>query len=149
VILGLVLLARFIPKPAPREPVPPTVRPWRYFLIGFLGMVGQFFLIYTGAESGSFPFEYKMILLLIYDLLILALVLRWNRRGAAWDDRHRLALINGALSFFLILGPVTVGTQYPVMYYSNPVFLLILWLIARHVNRRVTKPSSSGEIVIP
>ena len=148
-ILGLVLLARFIPKPEAREAVPPAVRPWRYFLVGFLGMIGQFLLIYYGTEKNTFPFVIKMIVLLVYDLLILALVLRWNRRGAAWDDRHRLALINGALCFFLILGPLTVGTQYPVMYYSDPVFLLILWLIARHVNRRVTNPSSSGEVEIP
>jgi hypothetical protein len=135
-ILGLVLLARFIPKPEPREIIPPSIRPWRYFLVGFLGMIGQFFLIYYGAEKNTFPFVIKMIVLLVYDLLILALVLRWNRRGAAWDDRHRLALINGVLSFFLVLGPLTVGSQYQVMYFSSPVFLLILWLVARNVNRR-------------
>ena len=148
-IVLLVLFARFLPNQAAPEPVPPKMRPIWYFLIGFLGMTGQFVLIYIGAEKNTFPFVPKMIVLLVFDLLILLLILHWNKRGAAWDDRHRLALINGALCFFLILGPLTVGIQYPVMYYSNPVFLLILFLIARHVNRRVTKPSSSGEIVIP
>ena len=45
-------------------------------------------------------------------------------------------LINGALSFFLVLGPLTVGTQYPVMYFSNPVFLLVLGLIYWKVAKR-------------
>jgi hypothetical protein len=132
----LVLLARVIPKPATPEPSPPKARPWRYFLIGFLGMTGQFVLIYIGAEKNTFPFVPKMLVLLVFDLLILLLILYWNKRGAAWDDRHRLALINGALCFFLVLGPLTVGSQYPVMYFSNPVFLLVLGLIYWKVDRR-------------
>ncbi len=140
-IVLLVILARVLPKPAAPQPHPPAARPWRYFLVGFLGMIGQFVLIYSGAEKNTFPFVVKIIVLVIYDILILLLILWWNKRGAAWDDRHRLALINGALSFFLVLGPLTIGAQYPVMYFSNPVFLLILWLVARHVNRRY--PSSS------
>ncbi len=91
-IATLVLLARVIPKPTPPEPLPPAARPWRYFLAGFLGMTGQFVLIYTGAEKNTFPFMVKMIVLVIYDILILLLILWWNKRGAAWDDRHRLAL---------------------------------------------------------
>jgi len=135
-ILLLVLLARFLPKQATPEPVPPKIRPFWYFLIGFLGMTGQFVLIYIGAENNSFPFVPKMFVLLVYDLLVLLLILWWNKWGSAWDDRHRLALINGALSFFLVLGPLTVGTQYPVMYFSNPVFLLVLGLIYWKVARR-------------
>jgi len=135
-IVLLVLLARFLPKQAAAESVPPKMRPFWYFLIGFLGMTGQFVLIYMGAEQNTFPFMPKMIVLLVYDLLVLMVILWWNKRGAAWDDRHRLALINGALSFFLVLGPLTVGPQYPVLYYSNPVFLLVLGLIYWKVARR-------------
>jgi hypothetical protein len=142
-IVLLVLLARFLPRQATPEPVPPKIRPLWYFLIGFVGMTGQFILIYLGAEKNNFPFVPKMIVLLVYDLLVLLLILWWNKRGAAWDDRHRLALINGALSFFLVLGPLTIGTQYPVMYFSNPVFLLLLgfiyWKVSRRCSPRITE----------
>jgi len=70
----------------------------------------------------------------LYDLFILWLILRWNGNGAAWDDRHRLALIVGALSFFLLLGPLTSGN--PVMVWSNPFFFLLLLLSYGVVARR-------------
>jgi len=91
-----------------------------------------------------------MVMLLVYDLLFLLLILHMNKRGAGWDDRHRLALINGALGFFLVLGPLTVGPQYPVMYFSNPVFLFVLGLIYWKVSKRYSstdlEPKLRGSI---
>jgi hypothetical protein len=55
-----------------------------------------------------------------------------------------MALINGALSFFLVLGPLTTNGQYPVMYFSNPIFLFLLWLAYRSVKRRVLKEQTSA-----
>jgi len=144
----LVLLARVIPKPAPLAPLPASARPWRYFLAGFLGMTGQFFLIYYGAEKDHLNFMVTMVILLMYDLLFLLLILHMNKRGAGWDDRHRLALINGALGFFLVLGPLTVGPQYPVMYFSNPLFLLVLgliyWKVAKRYSSTDLEPKLTG-----
>ena len=70
----------------------------------------------------------------------MAVIARLSGNGAAWDDRHRLALLGGALSLFLVLGSLTVGSRYPVMYFTSPVFLLLLWLAARRVNRRFVAP---------
>jgi len=136
-ILSLVLLARFMPARLlpPLDRVPP--RPLRFWLTGFLGMFAQFILIYLGADNGAYSFLIALLLIAIFDLFVLWLVLRWSGNGQAWNDRHRLALITGALSFFLIFGPLTVGSQYPIMYLSNPVFLLLLWLTARRVDRRI------------
>ena len=136
-IFALGGLARLLPRhvlPARARAAP---RPRRFYLTGFLAVFAQFFLIYNGADNGAYPFPVALALLVLFDLFILWLVLRWNGNGKAWDDRHRLALINGALSFFLVFGPLTTGGQYPVMYFSNPVFLLWLWWIYRKVSRRV------------
>jgi hypothetical protein len=141
-VLALVGLARLVPAwslPPVNRPVP---RPWRFWLIGFLGLFGHFFLIYNGADNGAYPYPIAMLLLVLWYLFLLWLVLRWNGKGAAWDDRHRIALINGALSLLLALGPLAVGAQYPVMYVSHPVFLLLLWLAGRKVRQWVT---SAGE----
>ncbi len=139
-VLALMGLARIIPaqvlQPHPSQPAPP---PWRFGWVGFLGVFAQFFLIYNGADNGAYHFLVAMLLLVIFDLFILWLILRWSGNGAAWDDRHRLALVNGALSLFLVLGMLTAGNQYPVMYCSNPIFLLLLWLAARKVGQRVTQ----------
>jgi len=89
-----------------------------------------------------------MVILLMYDLLFLLLILHMNKRGAGWDDRHQLALINGALCFFLVLGPLTVGPQYPVMYFSNPLFLLVLgliyWKVAKRYSSTDLEPKLTG-----
>ena len=138
VIAGLALTAWCISNNPGESVIPKVPRPRRFYWTGFIGTFGQFFLIYATAERNNPPFVLTMILLALFDLFILWLVLRWNGGGNAWDDRHRLALICGALSFFLILGPLTTNGQYPVMYFSNPVFLLCLWLIYRKVSRRVT-----------
>jgi hypothetical protein len=47
------------------------------------------------------------------------------------------ALVVGALSLFLVLGPLTEGSNNPVLYFSNPVFLLLLFLAYIKVSRRV------------
>ncbi len=146
-ILFLVLLARFIPAPwrPPRHRA--VLRPLGFWLMGFLGLFVQFTLVSQGADHGAYPFPIALLLITLFDVFMLWMVLRWSGNGRAWDDRHRLALINGALSFFLIFGPLTVGRQYPIMYLSNPVFLGLLWWTARHVNRRVALEQKTATTV--
>jgi hypothetical protein len=136
-IATLTLAAWHIPATviAPRTVTIP--RPRRFWWMGFLGAFGHFFLIYVTAENNNPPFVVAMFLLALYDLFLLWLVVHWSGAGQSWDDRHKLALIIGSLSFFLILGPLTTNGQYPIMVFSNPIFLLILWWVYRKVNRRV------------
>jgi hypothetical protein len=134
-VFVLVGLARLVPAwslPPVKRAVP---RPWRFWLTGFLGLFGHFFLIYNGADNGAYPYPIAMLLLVLWYLFLLWLVLRWSGNGTAWDDRHRIALVNGALSLLLALGPLTVGAQYPVMCFSHPVFLLLLWLAGRKIRQ--------------
>lgn len=136
-VFALTGLARLVPSriltPLDRN-VP---RPWRFWLAGFLALFGQFFIIYQGADEQAYAFPVAMLLLVLWYLLWLWLILRWSGNGAAWDDRHRVALINGALSLLLVLGSLTVGGQYPIMVVSNPIFLALLWLVGRKIRRRV------------
>ncbi len=112
-------------------------RPRYFWWIGFLGTFFQFFFIYITAEKGSPPFVLTIILVALYDLFLLWLVRRGNGDFQAWDDRHRIALINGTLSLFLILIPLVTNGQYPVMYVTNPILLFCLWWVARRVKQRV------------
>jgi len=143
-VLGLALAARLMPGPRAIQTVTRPARPRRFWLTGFLGMFGQFFIVYNGANEGAYPFPVTMLLLIAYDLALLWVVWRWSGKGAAWDDRHRLALITGALSLLLVLGLLTVGKQYPVMVYTHPIYLLCLWLVYRSVNKRFEKSLLPG-----
>ena len=46
-----------------------------------------------------------------------------------------IAPIIGSLSLFLVLGSLTTNGQYPAMWFSNPVILLLMWWIYRRVER--------------
>ncbi|MBN2003730.1 MAG: hypothetical protein JXA21_10270 [Anaerolineae bacterium] len=132
-VFALAGLARLVPErllPPIERKVPP---PWCFWAVGFFGLFGQLYIVYNGADNGAYPYPIAMILLLAWHLFLLWLVLRWSGNGAAWNDRHRVALINGALSLLLVLGPLTVGAQYPVMYWSHPVFLLLLWIAGNRI----------------
>ena len=136
--IGILVMAALIaPAKIPQKPIPNVVRPRRFWWLGMLGFLFYFFGLYAIAENSWLPFFATMLAALVYCLLILWLILRWSGNTHQWDDRHRMALIIGALSFFLILGPLTTDGMYPVMYFSNPVFLLLLWLAYRKVNKRV------------
>lgn len=147
-IAALTLAAWRIPSTiiAPRAVNVP--RPRRFWWTGFLGAFGQFYLLYATAENNNPPFIVTMILLALYDLFLFWLVVRWSGAGQSWDDRHKLALIIGSLSFFLILGPLTTNGQYPIMYFSNPIFLFCLWWVYRKVNRRVTSENAPEAVKI-
>lgn len=136
-IAGLMLAAWRIPSKVIALRAVTVPRPRRFWWTGFLGVFGQFYLLYITAENNNPPFVVTMILLALYNLFILWLVVRWSGAGQAWDDRHKLSLITGMLSFFLILGPLTTNGQYSIMYFSNPIFLLCLWFMHRKINRRL------------
>ena len=145
-IVGLVVLARLLPSQIIKPRTSRIHKPPRYWWLGFLGMFGQFIIIYQGADEGAYPFPAAMLILLLYDLFLLWLILRWNGNGIGWDTRHRLALINGALSFFLIFTPLTTNGQYPVMYFSNPIFILWLWWMYRKAKHRLREEQNAAEM---
>jgi hypothetical protein len=40
---------------------------------------------------------------IVADVIAAWTVLRWSASGTDWDDRHKLALVIGMLSFFLVM----------------------------------------------
>jgi hypothetical protein len=132
-ILILGISARLLPTRVLPPSYQTAPRPRRFFWIAFLGWLIQFLLVYSNVDKT--PFIVPMLELLVLDSFILFLVLRWNGNGAAWDDRHRMALIHGALSFFLVFTALIAGKQYPVLVFTNPIFLICLWWAYRKVNK--------------
>ncbi|HSK86790.1 MAG TPA: hypothetical protein VK880_00430 [Anaerolineales bacterium] len=136
--IALLVLAAWRTSTADKEaPFASVPRPWRFWWTGFLAAFGHIFIVYYTSEESRPPFILSMLVIALFDLFILWLILRWSGNAQGWDDRHRLALINGTLSLFLILTPLTTNGQYPSMYFSNPILLVLLWWVARKVDRRV------------
>jgi hypothetical protein len=147
-ILLLAFLARTIPSRILQAANQPAPRPRRFFWAAFIGWFVQFIIIYGNANKT--PFIVPMLELLAFDTLVLFIILRWNGNGAAWDDRHRLALISGALSFFLVFTLIGASKQYPIMLFSNPILLFLLWWTYHKANSdRASRPNTVVEITSP
>jgi hypothetical protein len=142
-IILLTLAAWRVPATMKQGRLASVPRPRRFWWTAFIATIGHHLIIYFTAEQNSPPFIVSIFLVASFDLFILWLVLRWNGQGRGWDDRHRLALICGPLCFFLIIGPLTTNGQYPIMYFSNPIFLALLWWVYRRISQRVKGENES------
>jgi len=136
VVLGFGLAAYLLPARIipPRQVSVP--RPWRFWLLSLSGMFIYFFTVYIASDKNIMPFPALTILLVLIDILALWLVMRWSGNGTAWDDRHRLALTSGALTFFLLFIPLVLGQKIPSVYAVSIISLILLLLLARSVYRR-------------
>jgi hypothetical protein len=135
-ILLLMGIARFAPDlrlPPSKKPVP---RPRRFFLLAFFGTFMHHIFIYTGADNHTYAYNTAIQLTFFANLLILWLALRWSKNFTAWQDTHRYSFLTGILAFFLALSPFTIGSIYPILYITSPIFLFILRRIYKSIQAR-------------
>ncbi|MBI9051092.1 MAG: hypothetical protein JEZ00_16845 [Anaerolineaceae bacterium] len=147
-IIGLVVAAWQAPTGLKESAPHKCARPRRFLWFTFMATFVYHFLLYWIQENNSPHFVVSMLLIAVYWLFMLWLIYRWSGNFKGWDDRHKLALIIGGLSFFLVIGPLTTGAEVPILYYSNPLFLVLLWLAYRKVNKRVNIESEDSTAVI-
>jgi hypothetical protein len=104
VVVVLVTLALYIP-PEPLAVGTRRVPPPRAFgIIGGTGMtlimVGTFVVPGWDARPSATVMFFTLLTILVVELGALV----WLSSGGSWDDRHRLALVIGTLTFFLAFG---------------------------------------------
>jgi hypothetical protein len=108
VTAGLIWLARRWPSRSARRPsvtrerVP---RPFKFALVGFLGMLVFFALLWLPPHT-LLPPAVTMMGMALWIVFVGWLVKRLSGDGSVWDDEHRLALVAGALGFFILLDPL-------------------------------------------
>ncbi len=141
---ALIWLAHRIPS----QPFPPrersVPRPRRFWWLGFVGMTAYFLGVYIVAGNNTVPPLVLIALLLVWDALVLRLALRWSGNGAAWDDRHKLALVAGGLWLFVLWGFVLESEGMLGMSLVSVGLALALEAMARAIKRR-----TKAEVPLP
>jgi hypothetical protein len=101
IICVLVLAARYLPAQPFKMRKVPVPRPRWFWLLGTVNMTIFFFMVFLTPQYSVLPYYVTALLLVALDGITLWIILRWSGNGFSWDDRHRLALIAGELSFFM------------------------------------------------
>jgi len=105
VVLGLVVLARRLAA-QPFAPKQITVKkPLWFWLTSFLGTV-VFFIVFWGVPNTNLHPVLTILIATGLALIIAWVVLRMSGNATAWTDKHRLALVAGPLSVFILLSPI-------------------------------------------
>lgn len=136
-LCALVCCARYIPDNPLRPRTTEVPRPVWFWLLGCVNMTVFFLTVFLTAEHNTPPFFVTALFLIGLDSVTLWLIVRWSGHGYAWDDRHRLALIAGALSFFIYACIDHDIEQWEGLSVVAIIAIGALWQLNRRVSARI------------
>ncbi len=104
-VIGLIVLSRRIPKPLPSTHPGAIASRFQFGLFGFIATLLFFFTAWVLPNLNIPP----VVPILMFGILLWGGgLLVWRKSGHGnWQAGHLMALITGALSFFIILAPLT------------------------------------------
>lgn len=138
-IAALVGAARYVPANPLKPRVVTVPRPRWFWLLGALNMSAVFFLVFLTPQFNAPPFFVTAPLVVMVDGAVIWLVLHWSGNGAAWDDRHRLALIAGELSFFIYACFDHDIEKWEGLSIVGVMAIIALWQLKRRVGYRISQ----------
>jgi hypothetical protein len=138
----LILLARFLPSRIIITRNTYVMPPLRFGLIGFLGTL-TLYLITWILPTTLVPFWVAILLMLVLALAIAYAILHMSGNATSWTGRHQIALISGALLFYILMAPITEFTQRQLdpsgLTFVALIALGVLYLLNRRIRRREQK----------
>jgi hypothetical protein len=143
VIGALAAAARWLPSPL-LVPRPDAVvpRPRRFFLVGLVATAVTFLWIFIAAEELAPAAWVTGVGVAAVNLLAVWWVARASGNAAAWNDRHRVALVWGILSFMAFLATFVGGPLGPVVAVGT---MYGMWRLHRLTERR-TESTMEAEV---
>jgi len=104
VVTALFLLARLLPAPQPAPKQDWLLWPICFTMVGF-GVTVFFFVAHWVLPELGLPVWLTMTTTILW-LLSTVWVVHTMSRGGSWNAKHKLALITGALLFWMLLAPL-------------------------------------------
>jgi len=140
VTVGLCILAWRMPIPVSGEKKK-AVRAFWFLPVGFVGTIALFFLVWVVPKTGIHPL-FTILLMVGLAVVIGWMVFRMSG-DAGWSARHQLALVSGALGFFILLAPLQEldknrtdnTTGMGIVGLVTAVFLILLFWRVRSIEK--------------
>jgi hypothetical protein len=139
IIIGLIWMAKKVPTNPLIEKRIGVPSPFWFWLLGCVNTPVIFLSVFFTADYNTPPLPVTILFLLIVEGLTFWLILRWSGNGYAWDDRHRLALVAGFLTFFIY---ACIEQDLESFRGSSIVAIMAifsLWKLRNRVNKRLKK----------
>ncbi|GAC1401062.1 MAG: hypothetical protein NVSMB49_14640 [Ktedonobacteraceae bacterium] len=140
--IGLIFLARYLPRRIPVTRSTEVAQPLRFGLVGFLGTL-TLFLINWVLPTTLTPFWATILLTLLLAIAVAFVLLHMSSNTLGWTERHQIALVSGALAFFVLLAPITEITQRqrdPAgLTFVALIIAGLLYLLMRRIRKREQK----------
>jgi len=151
IAVALIFLARYLPRRITVTKSTDVAQPLRFGLVGFLGTL-TLYLINWVLPTTLTPFWVTILLTLLLDLVVGFVLLRMSSNGLGWTERHQVALVSGALAFFVLLAPITEITQRqrdPAgLTFVALIAVGLLYLLTRLIRKREQKQQLQQHVVI-
>jgi hypothetical protein len=142
VVIGLLAIAQCIPA-EPLAVGAGRVPPPRVFgIIGGTGMTMIMLGTFVAPGWDSRPSAAIMFSSLLTILIVELGALLWFSSAGTWDDRHRLALVIGLLTFFLAFGILKDCESFTGRSLASGAALWLLLRLQRQARKTVPPPSS-------
>ncbi|HEY45107.1 MAG TPA: hypothetical protein G4O11_14100, partial [Anaerolineae bacterium] len=123
--VGLYAVARRMPIHWWTRRIEPRISPLWFGLIGFASTLVFFFMHWILPEIGV-PVPLTMLAAVLLVWMVVIVVRRMSGEGG-WSDEDKLALVSGALTFFILLAPIS---ELDVSRQDNPTGMTLVGLVA-------------------
>ncbi len=144
VFIALIAAVYFflaLPVPHAKRKVP---NPLFFFLLGAVNMAVFFLAVFSTPDWSRPPLAVTAIFLIVLDSVTLWLIQHWSGNGYTWDNRHRLALVAGFLTFFVYFCFAKDFQSFKGTSIIGLAAIAGIWMLARSVVQRRKTQLSSG-----
>ena len=144
IVVGLLGLARYLPRSITVTKSTEVAQPLRFGLVGFLGTLTLFLSSWI-LPTTLLPFWVALLLILLLALAVGFAILHMSSNVQGWTGRHQIALVSGALAFFVLLAPITEIAHWQSsqsltgLTFVALVIAGLLYLLNRRIRKREQK----------
>jgi len=141
--IGVCLIsAKMLPVKAAANSIHKIPHPFVFYLIGAINTTVVFVGIFSLPGYVNIPFPLLLGGLFAFDVLSISLVVTFTNDGKTWTDNHKLALISGLITFFLLFG---IGKDFKEKFSGSSIVSILAIVIIIDLFRRIKARENNND----